>query len=58
MVLVILRTAGLAVAGNARPSLEWILPTSYRGRQEENAENQKYLEEEGNFVPGIDSNAI
>ena len=58
MVSVILRTAVLAVAGNARRSLEWILPTSYRGRQEENAENQRNFEEEGNFVSGFDSNAI
>jgi hypothetical protein len=43
-VLVILRTTVLAVAGNARRSLGWILPTSYRDRQEENAENRKYLE--------------
>jgi len=43
MVSVILRTAVLGLAGNARRSLVWILPTSYRGRQEENAENRKYL---------------
>ena len=43
MVLVILRTAMFAVAGNARRSLGWILPTSYRARQEENAENRKYF---------------
>jgi len=58
MVLVIRRTVVLALAGNARRSLEWILPTSYRGRQEENAENQRNFEEEGNFVSGFDSNAI
>ena len=46
-VLVILRTTVLAVAGNARRSLGWILPTSYRGRQEENAENQKYFGRKG-----------
>jgi len=55
MVLVVLRTAVLAVAGNARRSLEWILPTSYRGRQEENAENRKYFQEEGSLVPGFGS---
>ena len=50
IVLVILRTAVLAVAGNARRSLELILPTSYRGRQGKNAENRKYFEEErGSF---------
>jgi hypothetical protein len=47
MVSVILRTAVLAVAGNARRSLEWILPTSYRGRQEENEENRKYFGRSG-----------
>jgi len=45
MVSVVLRTAVLAVAGNARRSLEWMLPTRYIGRQEENAENEKYFEE-------------
>ena len=58
MVLVVRRTAVLAVAGNARRSLEWILPTRYRGRQEENAENRKYFQEEGSLVPGFDSNPI
>jgi hypothetical protein len=58
MVLVVLRTAVLAVAGNARRSLEWILPTSYRSRQEENEENEKYFEEERSFVVGFDSNAV
>ena len=43
MVLVVLRTAVLAVAGNARRRLEWILPASYTGRQEENAEKSKIL---------------
>src|SRR5579863_2761026 len=46
-VLVILRTALLGLAGNARRSLGWILPTSYRARQEENAENQKYFGDGG-----------
>jgi hypothetical protein len=39
MVLVVLRTAVLALAGNARRSLELILPKSYREGQEENVEN-------------------
>jgi hypothetical protein len=43
IVSVILRTAVLGLAGNARRSLGWILPTSYRGRQEENADNRKYF---------------
>jgi hypothetical protein len=42
MVLAVLRTAVLAVAGKARRSLEWMLPTSYIDRQEENAGNRKY----------------
>jgi hypothetical protein len=58
MVLVVLRTAVLALAGNARRSLEWILPTRYIDRQEENAENEKYFEEEKSFVTGFDSKAI
>jgi hypothetical protein len=53
MVSVILRTAGLALAGNARRSLEWILPTSYRGRQEENAENRKYIGRRGVSLRGF-----
>jgi len=47
MVSDILRTAALGLAGNARRSLGWILPMSYRGRQEENEKNQKYFGDGG-----------
>jgi len=53
MVLVILRTAVLGLAGNARRSLDLILPTSYRGRQEENAENRKYFVRRGVSVRNL-----